>query len=84
MNNQSTRTQFLAGDRVSENVVRGGLRPRRRIQPKAPTEPVRTGASGPPAVSQNPSAPAGGLRPRRRWSVAELIARAVAAPPRTA
>jgi hypothetical protein len=84
MPNESTRTQLLAGDQLSERPVRGVLRPRRRNRPTTPTEPARTAATDQRAVSQNRSAPADGLRPRRRWSVAELIARAVAAPPPTA
>jgi hypothetical protein len=84
MNNESTRTQFFAGEHVSESTVRGILRPRRRTRPTTPTEPARTGATDHPTVSQNPSASADGLQPRRRWSVAALIARAVAAPPPTA
>jgi len=84
MNHQPTQTQFHAGDDVSEDAVRGVFHPRRRTPPTTPTEPVTTGATDPPAASRNPPASADGLRPRRRWSVAELIARAVTAPPRTA
>jgi hypothetical protein len=83
MNNESTRTQFLAGHQVSKRPVRGVFNPRRRTPRTTRTEPVTIRASAPPTVSQKPSASAGGLRPLRRWSVAELIARAIAAPPPT-
>jgi hypothetical protein len=81
MNNEPTRTtQFLAGDSISENAVRGVFGGRRRTPPTTPTEPVPTGAANPPNAGENKSPAARGLRPLRRWSVAELIARAVAAP----
>ena len=84
MNKESTRTQFLAGDFISENAVRGVFGRRRRTPPTTPSEPVTAGPANPPTAGQNASPPAGGLRPLRRWSVAELIARAVAAPRPTA
>jgi hypothetical protein len=39
--------------------------------------------ANPPTAGEDTSPPAGAQRPLRRWSVAELIARAVAAPPPT-
>jgi hypothetical protein len=80
MNKESTRTQFLAGDFISENAVRGVFGQRRPTPPTTPSEPVTAGPANPPTAGQNGSPPAGGRRPLRRWSVAELIARAVAAP----
>jgi hypothetical protein len=86
MNNTPTQTQSLAGDYVSKSPVRGVFNPRRRTPRTTRTEPVTIRATDPPTASQKPSAPAGGPRPRprRRWSVAKLIARAVTAPPPTA
>jgi hypothetical protein len=84
MNNESTQTQFLAGHHVSKSPVRGVFNARRRTPRTTRTEPVTIQATDPPTVSQKPSASADGLRPLRRWSVAELIARAIAAPPSTA
>jgi hypothetical protein len=81
MNNESTQTQFLAGHRVSQSPVRGVLHPRRRTPRTTRPEPVTVRASDPPTASRKPSAAGGGVRPLRRWSVAELIARAIAAPP---
>jgi hypothetical protein len=74
---EPTRTHFVAGDFVSENAVRGGIgRRRRRGNPSTPpTESVRrpiTGAQTAPPTAESPVL--------RRWSVAELIARAVPAP----
>jgi hypothetical protein len=84
MNNESTQTQSLAGHHVSKSLVRGVFNPRRRTPRTTRTEPVTIRETDPQNVSQHSSAPANGLRPRRRWSVAQLIARAVAAPPPTA
>jgi hypothetical protein len=84
MNNEFAQTQFLAAHHASQRPARGVLHPRRRTPRTTRTEPVNIRATDRPTVSHKPSAPADGLRPLRRWSVAELIARAIAAPPPTA
>ncbi len=66
MNNEPTRTRTLAEEIIAENALGSGLGRRRR---------------NPPDAAKNPSPPAAGPPPLRRWSVAELIARAFAAPP---
>jgi len=71
MNTEPTQTQFLAGHYVSESAVRGVFSPRPRTPPTTPTDPVTTGAAD-SLTDSLPSAPPGGLRPRRRWSVADL------------
>ncbi len=78
---KSTRTHFLTGEFISEGGVRRVLGRRRSTSLTAPAR----AAAGLPA---NPSIAAGQATPLppdappplRRWSVAELIARAVAAP----
>jgi hypothetical protein len=85
MSNEPTRNDFLAGDFISERAVRGVFGRRgRRTPPSTPTEPQNVLPASPPRASRDPSPPTAGPRPLRRWSVAELIARAVATPPRTA
>jgi len=79
MNNEATQTQFPAGDFISENAVRGLFGRWRHTPPTTPTEPATAGPANSPTAAQNASPPAGGPRPLRRWSVAELIARAVTA-----
>jgi hypothetical protein len=81
MNKELTRTHFLAGDFISENAVRGDFVRRRRTPSTTPTKPASTLPANPPTAGKDTSPPAGGQRPLRRWSVAELIARALAAPP---
>jgi hypothetical protein len=81
MNKELTRTHFLAEDFISENAVLGVFVRRRRTPPRTPSKPASTRPASPPTAGQDTSPPAGGQRPLRRWSVAELIARAVAAPP---
>jgi hypothetical protein len=66
--------QFSPGDAVGD----GSGRRWRRTSPKTRTEPVTPTNS--PIASADTVVPASGRRPLRRWSVAELIARAVAAP----
>jgi hypothetical protein len=80
MNKESTRTQTLSGDLISENPNRGVFGRRRRTPSATASEPVIAGPSNPATAGQNATPPAGDRRPLRRWSVAELIARAVAAP----
>jgi len=82
MSKESTRTAFPAGDFISENAVRGVFRRRRRrTPPTSATEPVHAAPANPPTAGEDMSPAVGGPPPLRRWSVAELIARAVAAPP---
>jgi hypothetical protein len=83
MSKEPTRTEFPAGDFISENAVRAVFGRRR---PTSPTTSARTGNGVParsPGTGGDGSGPAGGARRLRRWSVAELIARAVAPPPST-
>lgn len=70
MSKDPTRTEFPAGDFISENAVR------------AMFERRRSGSSSTPANAGG-QARAAGPRPLRRWSVAELIARSMAPPPST-
>ena len=80
---EPTRTDLRAGDFISENAVRAVFGRRR---PTSPTTPTHTGNGVPThsrATGEEPSGPAGGTRRLRRWSVAELIARAAAPPPST-
>jgi hypothetical protein len=83
MSNESTRTKFLAGDFISENAVRGVFGQGRRTLATASTETVTDALANAPIAGQDTSPPPSGARPLRRWTVAELIARAVAAPPAT-
>lgn len=84
MNRQLTETHFLAGDVTSGHADRGVFDRRQRTLPRAPTGPPSATAADPLTAGANTPAPAGGRGPLRRWSIAELIARAVAAPRRTA
>ena len=80
MSTKPTSTEFPAGDFISENAVRAVFGRRR---PTSPTTPPRTMNGVPPhpsAAGQDISASAGDRRHLRRWSVAELIARAIAPP----
>ena len=59
---------------------------RRDLRRTLPTTPAHTGNGVPvqsSAAGDGNSRPAGGARRLRRWSVAELIARAVPPPPST-
>jgi hypothetical protein len=82
MNIKSKRAASDRGDFISEDAVRGVLSRRRRTRQAAPADAsdsagrpvtVATAADG-----QSPSARRAG--PLRRWSVAELMARAAARP----
>ena len=84
MNKESIRTQFFAGDFISENAVRGVFGRRRRTPPTIPSEPLAAGPANPLTAGQSATPPTGEPPALRRWSVAELIARAVAAPSPTA
>ncbi len=84
MNNEPNQANYLAGDFISETAVRGVFAWRRRpTQPTASAEPVHGLTADTPTAVQDSSSPSAG-RPLRRWSVADLIARAGVAPPRTA
>ena len=83
MRTEQTRTEFRGGDFISENAVRaviGRGRPTSRTTPPRAMNAVPAHFS---AARADASGPAGGGRRLRRWSVAELIARAVAPPPST-
>jgi hypothetical protein len=81
MSRQSHRTAFHAGDFISDDAVRGVLG-RRRLNPQAiPTDPARGMAADSPTAADAASSPARRTAPLRRWSVAELLARALATPP---
>ena len=79
MNRQPTRTDVPSNHFISENAVRAVFDPRR---PSSPTAPAHNGNRMPAHSREDSSGPAGGARRLRRWSVAELIARA-APPPST-
>ncbi len=81
MNKEPENITFLAGDFISETAVRGALQRRPRTLPTRTDDPRRTHPTNRP--SRTDDASAGGSRSRRlrRWSVAELIAGAVARPP---
>lgn len=77
MSTGTTRAHHVAGDFVSEDAVRSvfGSRRRQRTPSTTSTESVRR------LIAGEDTAPSTGESPiLRRWSVAELIARAVAAP----
>jgi hypothetical protein len=78
---ESTRTRFRAGEFISEDAVRGAFGRRPRTRPAHPAEAVGALAANRPIEREEASPTAGRPAPLRRWSVAELIARAVAAPP---
>lgn len=83
MTNELTRNNFLTGDFISENAVRGVLgRRRRRVALTTQTEPPNDLPATPTTASRETSPPPDGPRALRRWSVAELIARAATVPPR--
>ena len=83
MSKEPTRTEFPTGDFISENAVRPGFGLRQRTS----RTPTAHAVNGVPAQSaargEEASGPASGGRRLRRWSVAELIARAVTPPPST-
>jgi hypothetical protein len=83
MSKEPTNTDFPAGDFISENAVRAVFGRRRPASPPTPAH----GANGMPkhssAAGADPSPAPSGPRRLRRWSVAELLARAVVLPPST-
>jgi hypothetical protein len=80
MSTKPTKTEFPAGDFISENAVRAVFGRRR---PTTPTTPARANGPHSSAAGHDTTTPAGQTRHLRRWSVAELIARAIAPPPTT-
>jgi hypothetical protein len=83
MSNETTEARVLAGDFMSESAPRGVFG-RRRQRPPRTTKPPNGLPANPTTAIGDTSPPTDGPGPLRRWSVAELIARAGAAPPRTA
>jgi hypothetical protein len=77
MNKELDNTALGAGDSISENADRGALDRRARILPTDPT----VASDGRPIELPTPDEDARRSRRHRRWSVAELIARAGARPP---
>ena len=73
-------TDFPSRDLISENAVRAVFGRRR---PTSQTTPANTGNPVPAHSRAHTSGSAGGARRLRRWSVADLIARAVPRPPST-
>lgn len=80
MSKEPTRTDFPAGDFISENAVRAMFGRRR---PTSPNTRAHTDKAAAARSHEDASATTGSPRRLRRWSVAELIARAVAPPPST-
>ena len=83
MSNEPTRTDIPAGDFISESAVRAVFGRRRAASPTAPAHAVHGAPARSSAAGDDAPSPAGAARRLRRWSVAELIARAVAPPPST-
>jgi hypothetical protein len=76
MNKDSKQTAFPAGDFISEDAVRGAFG-RRRTPARTNNSP--TGLRGDTrAATDRVSSSARLTAPLRRWSVADLIARAIA------
>jgi len=78
MSKESKTANFLTGDFISEDAVRGVLGRRRRTPPATATD---AGDAVPANSRDQAPSPARRTAPLRRWSVAELVARAFAAPP---
>ena len=83
MSKEPTTTEFLAGDFISENAVRAAFGRRRSTSPATPAHAVNVVPAYSSAGGEDTPGPTGGARRLRRWSVAVLIARAVAPPPST-
>lgn len=82
MSKEPTKIDFPAGDFISENAVRAVFGRRRPTPPITPARAVNGTPEHASAAGLDTSA-ASGARRLRRWSVAELLARAVAPPPPT-
>ena len=83
MSNEPTSTEFPAGDFISENAVRAAFGRRRSTSPASPAHAVNGVPGHSSADGEDTPGPTGGARRLRRWSVAELIARAVVSRPST-
>jgi hypothetical protein len=84
MSNETTKTRSQTGDFINETAVRGVFGRRRRTPRRGDIEGTNGRSADPTIADRAATRTAGGPAPLRRWSVAELIARAAAAPPRTA
>jgi hypothetical protein len=85
MNTESTRRDRRTGDPVFESAVRRAFGHRRRRPSHLATgQPQRGEAADHTSAAQPTSGATGAPQPLRRWSVAELIARAAARSPRMA
>ena len=80
MSKEPTRTDVPAGDFISEHAVRAVFGRRR---PTSPSTRAHTGNALPAHSPEDISGSGGGARRLRRWSVAELIARAASPSPTT-
>jgi hypothetical protein len=83
MSKEPTNSGFPAGDFISENAVRAVFGRRRPTSPTIRAHTVNGRPEHSSADGADTSRPAGEPRRLRRWSVAELLARAVAPPPST-
>jgi hypothetical protein len=81
MSKEPISTDFPAGDFIFENASRAVFGRRRPTSPTIPGHAVNGVPAHSSVTDEGTSASASGGRRLRRWSVAELIARAVAAPP---
>jgi hypothetical protein len=81
MNKELDNAAVLAGDFISENAVRGELDRRSRTLPTDAADATDGRPTKLPTAADEASPRASRSRPLRRWSVAELIARAVVRPP---
>ena len=80
MNQLRNRSNFPAGDFISERAVRGALGRRRRAA-NSVTPDHLTGSAESAAAVRSEGAGSPGRGVLRRWSVAELIANAAAVRP---
>ncbi len=81
MNSESTGTHPHAGDFITENAVRGALGRWRRTPPATSTDAANGLPADPSPPADEASSTARRTAPLRRWSVYELIARALTPPP---
>jgi hypothetical protein len=65
---------------ISESTIRARFDRRRRVRPAAGTEAGLPGTAAAPAATDGASPSPAGSPLLRRWSVAELVARAAARP----
>jgi hypothetical protein len=83
MSKEPTSTEFPAADFISENAVRASFGRRRSPSPATPAHAVNGVPADSSAGGEDTPGPTGRARHLRRWSVAELIARAVVSRPST-